>query len=441
MHNTSITISAGLAVVAMSAAAFGQSFTIVAQEGETVPNIGDITRLDGVYVNNFGQWLVEADTSNSDTDADSVVLGNLGLFQREGQPIDGGTTFLLDGFDDFDLDNAGNLAQNLFIDGTLNGNDDDSGIYYNGMLLIQEDSGIAAAGIPTGSATAAGFFGVKTNDSGSILGRISLDEPGGSSILSSLITFDSNGSNAQVLAIEGDTLPGLGGELLNDIESSPDEWDYNNSGQALFGIDIDSDTSTDGAIYLTGVGLLAREGSASPVAGLNYDGLGSSELALGDGGDYVFNAGIDTGSNVDDSIVVYNGNVIAREGDLAPGFTDRFYDSLTISTFDIDASGNVLWSVGLSGDTDTDEVIYLNDQVLIQEGVSVIDGLLVTGISQSEQTLQLSDDGSWAIVELVVEDKDGNSADAAVLILIPEPATVGLLAMAAPLFLRRRRRA
>ena len=60
----------------------------------------------------------------------------------------------------------------------------------------------------------------------------------------------------------------------------------------------------------------------------------------------------------------------------------------------VDDSGNVLWLGMLTGvPTANDRALYLNDTVLVQEGVTTIDGLPVETLRNFLDTLVMSDNG------------------------------------------------
>ena len=82
--------TAWIASVALaSGATGGTSFTItpLVLEGDSVPGVGLVTRIDNIAVNDNGEWIVEADTDNADTDADTVLLENGSLYLREGDAL------------------------------------------------------------------------------------------------------------------------------------------------------------------------------------------------------------------------------------------------------------------------------------------------------------------------------------------------------------------
>ena len=64
------------------------TFSIIVQEGDEVPGVGDVTRIDNLAVNDLGEWLVEADTDFTNTDQDQVLIRNGMLYLREDQDLD-----------------------------------------------------------------------------------------------------------------------------------------------------------------------------------------------------------------------------------------------------------------------------------------------------------------------------------------------------------------
>ena len=114
-------------------------------EGDSVDGVGLITSINNIAVNNTGHWLVEADTDHPDTDADSVLIENGVLYLREGDPVSAPEGATLDSFDSVTLNDLGDAGFNFFLDGT---DDifDDSGVYWNTVLVYQESE--EAPGLP-----------------------------------------------------------------------------------------------------------------------------------------------------------------------------------------------------------------------------------------------------------------------------------------------------
>jgi hypothetical protein len=109
----------------------------------------------------------------------------------------------------------------------------------------------------------------------------------------------------------------------------------------------------------------------------------------------------------------------------------------TSSNVAIDDANNVLW-FGDWNDPDTtrDTGLFLNGELLVQEGVTMINGMLLTSINQIQDNLAISPNGQYIIFKGILD----GSIDAAIIIQVPEPtgavALTGVLGVTA---LRRRR--
>ena len=430
---------AALALACCATLAHGQSFTIVAQEGQPAgtSGVGSVSSVGNVFVNNAGTTFVEVDTDNADTDADSVLLRNGVLLQREGQSLPAPSGAALGSFGAISADSAGNYAQNLSLDGTA-GSNDDSGLYYNGNLVVQEGAPTGLPGIADG--TFRGFFGAKLADTATPqIAFNATAEPAGTTGVSSVIgvyTLGAGGAitNARTVALEGESLPGLNGNVQL-LETSANEYAFNSAGNVLFAGDTDAATSEDGFIYLSGTGVLAQEGAASPVAGRNYGSLTSPEVDLNDAGDTVFVANLAGGTTSTNDAIILNGSVFVQEGDAVFGLSDLVFDNLASAQVALDDEGNLLFVGEFNADSATDRGLFLNDTLLLREG-DTIDGQVVSTINTFADTLSFSENGDFALLDVTFE----GGIETALLVAIPEPATLGLLA-AAPLALLRRRRA
>ena len=64
-------------------------------EGDVVAGVGTVTSISNLVVNDNGDWIVEADTNNPNTNADVVFIKNGAVLLREGDPLlpFGSTTF------------------------------------------------------------------------------------------------------------------------------------------------------------------------------------------------------------------------------------------------------------------------------------------------------------------------------------------------------------
>jgi hypothetical protein len=429
------------------------SISPIVLEGDTVAGVGNISSGFGASevhtVNNSGEWLVESDTTNVDTDQDGVVLRGVGagagaLYLREGQAVTSPAGAMINTFDSSVINNnVGNVSFNLFLEGT-GATTNDSGIYFNTDLIIQESDIATAAGFGANTPYI-GFFDTKINDNNNIMVLASIDDPNVASTVDRAIIVVNPLSFTQTRIIgEGDEL--IAGRFVTDFDTDNHDTAFIKNGDIVFNVDLDGDTANDGALARwtgSGFDILAREGDPSPVGGRNY---GSSEFTAVDmnrKGEWVTRADLD-GGTTDDTIIVRNGlEVIAQEGmslaSIGGVFTFTAFGSGPVL---IDDNGDVLW-FGDWNDADTtrDTGLFLNDKLIVQEGVTQVNGMTVTAVSGVTEGISMSDSGQWIIFEgAVFDDVNGLTLEGAFLIEVPEPSTLSMLACGMLLCFRRRHR-
>jgi len=398
--------------------------TTLVLEGEAVTGVGHVTRIDNLAVNDSGNWLVEADTDNADTDADGVVLENGALYLREGQslPLPLGST--LRAFDSVYLDAFGDALHNFFLDGTT-GISDDTGIYFNTTLMIQE-SEISLAPELTAGTPYKGFVEVKPNAGAQALVMASVDDAAISSTTDrALIILSHDGSGGLVsesaIAKEGDVLPGQTASLT-DFESGPHNFAFNDAAYAMFVADLGGDTDFNNAIYIWDGGannLIAQKGLAATVSPTReWDSLASTKVDLGfaqkkiEGTSipYVYTGSL-TGDASTNSIIVKNTShgerKLIQEGDVvsgAGGFALTGFGSGPVWLGD---NGNVLfYGEWADPDTSKDTGLFLNGQLIVQEGVTTIGGFTVNALRGMQDGYALSDSGRYIVFE--AELSNGN---------------------------------
>lgn len=373
-------------------------------EGDLVAGVGVTTRIDALAINDAGDWLLEVDTDNASTDNDGAMLRNGALDLTEGQALAMPVGSMLDSFDAINLNNNGDSGWNFFLDGT-SGSSDDSGVYFNTTMLIQEGDATTAAGLTVGTPYI-GFFDARINDSSEILVMASIDDPAiDSTVDRALIVVDTLGGGTQTLiAAEGDILPGQT-EAVADFETGPHNYDFNASGQVMFIADLAGDTAVDHAVYLDST-LLAQEGGASPVAGRNWSTLSSAEVDVNDLGDYVISGSLD-GDSASNLLIERSGAKLVQEGDM---IVDNAFDNWALTSFgsgpvEIGNNGNVLWFGDWDNpDTSIDSGLFLNDQLIVQEGLSTIGGVPIDTLRNVQDGYALSDDGQWVMFRGVLDD-------------------------------------
>ena len=394
-----------LALCAGAAGLYAQSITPLVQEGDTVPGVGVVTGIQNVAINSSGQWTVEVDTDNADTDADEVMLRDGLVYLVEGQalPLPLGAT--LDGFDALNRSELGFSAWNLRLDGTPGGIADDTGVYVDTVLVVQE-GGISTAPEFSAGTPYTGFFDVKINEANQLLVVGEVDDPALSSTIDrALVRMDLDASGAllseTVVVKEGDVLPGQT-ESVEDVETGPHAFAFNNLGQALYVVDLEGDASVDGAVYQDGT-LLAQEGAASPAAGRNWATLARAEVDLNDAGDTVLSAQLD-GDAATSAVLVKNGAVFLQEGDVPSGVAPDAITGFGTGPVLLTERGNVLWFATLTGAPSTAESLWLDQRLLVRTGVTQVNGVTITDLSNLQDGYTISPNGRHVVFEATLSD-------------------------------------
>lgn len=399
------------------------TITPIVIEGEDVPGVGPITSgfgaCENMAVNNSGTWLVESDTTNPNTAIDGVVLRGTGpnfgiLYFQQGQSLTAPAGASISSFDSIMINNAGNSSFNLFLSGTGSTNND-SGVYFNDTLLIQESNIATAAGFSPNTPYI-GWFETRINNLDQILMVASVDDPAiASSVDRALVRIDNpSGAFTQtVIAKEGDQM--FPGRFVTDFSTGPHNNDMNDSGHIMFLVDVDGLTTDDSAVMVyDGVDFVtkAREGDPCPaVPGRTWGSLLDKPIDMNNQGDWVIRAQLDASSTTDDVLIIKNGTtVIAREGSSLPAIGGVFtFTAFGTGAVGIDDSGNVFW-FGDWNDPDLtrDTGIFMNDQLIVQEGVTPVGGNFIKSISAVEDNFHISNNGRWLIFEGTLnDDRDG----------------------------------
>lgn len=419
--STRLAAAAGLAL-AMSAAVAGPiTVTPIVVEGDIYngfPITSGFAASENHAVNNLGVWLVESDTTNSDTNIDGLVVRGEGaagprtVFLTEGQSLTLPAGSMLDSFDSVSINILGNGSFNVFLDGTSGGSDD-SGVYFNDQLVIQEGTfSISTSFSP--STPYIGWFETRINDQDQIMMMASIDDSAIASTVDRAIVVvgDPSGTFTEtVIAKEGDEL--ITGRLVADFSTGPHAMAFRNNSRVLAIADLDGDTATDGAIiHYDGSTLhvLAQEGSPSAVAGRNWGTLIGVPLDVNNTGDWVMRGDLD-GAATDDSVIVRNGtDVIAQEGSPVPAAVGAFnFTNFGTGAVAINDNGDVIYFATWNDpDTTRNQGIFVNDELIVQKGVTIVDGQTLSTMSAVESNFSASPNGRYIVFEGTLTDaRDG----------------------------------
>lgn len=441
-------ILAAVAIGFASSGALAEPITTLIRGGEVIPGVGEVLAVNNLAVNNSGEWLVEVEPPPVPPKflAMPALIKNGAVFLKFGDPVSGPPGATLRSFENFNLNSAADVGMNVQRD-----NAGATAVYFN-TTLVRQQSDISIAPEFSPNTVYLGMGAAKLNDL-NVMGMLAVvNDPGipGSSEWA-LVRAQLSGSgqvlSENVVVKEGDILPGHDQPFLEPNEAG-NQWAINNSGSVMFVMRGAGDPATDGAVYRDAT-LLAREGSPSPIPGRNWLTLSGgdsngSRVDLNNSGDYVY-TGTLNGNTFTDSVIIKNGTKFVQEGDTLPaiGGVFAFENFGTSGSTYIDDNGNVLWFGNWSDpDTTKDQGLFLNDQLIVQEGVTMIEGHLLQSFTPFglNNSFRMSDDGQWIIFKGKLV---GDTAESAFLLdvsAIPEPSSLSLTGLSALGLLRRRLR-
>jgi len=144
--------------------------------------------------------------------------------------------------------------------------------------------------------------------------------------------------------------------------------------------------------------ILAQVGQPSPVNGLVWKYLDRiPRTSINDFGDYVFTGSTQHPTDPDPDAALYviikNGDVFAKEGDLVGSFTEPMGKG-SLNPVLITNSGDVYWY--WQNEAGTESALMRNDQAILQENVTQVVGNLVVDIP-TQDNFRVSHDGRFWI--------------------------------------------
>jgi hypothetical protein len=369
-----------------SGLAWGQTVRSLIKRNDAVPGIGLVTSIDAVAVNNAGSWIVECDTDHPNINADRVLIRDGLVLLREDDPVPPAPA-TISSFDSVHLNNNGDSGWNFFLRNT-GSTSNDSGVYFNTSLIIQEGMISAAPQFSPGTPYI-GFFEVRMNDLNRLFIVASVDDPAiPTSVDRALVWVDydpGTGSfTERVLAKEGDILPGVSDAVV-DFGTTGENFAITNDGRAIYAASLTGSTTTNGAIYRD-LTLIVRKGDVSPIDGRIYTDIGpSTKLDMNESGSYVFKAAL-SGDTDTNSVLIRNGARFIQKGDPVPGVPGEVITSFGTGPVRLTDAGDVVWYAQWTGDTATNQGLFLNDRLLVRKGVTQIDGQTLTTVAGTTAT-------------------------------------------------------
>ncbi|MFT7669473.1 MAG: hypothetical protein ACI8X5_002175 [Planctomycetota bacterium] len=365
-------------------------------EGDIVPGVGAVTNVLKLETNDAGDWLVLAGTDHSDPEQDVVVLRNGAVYLREGQTFSSPAGATIVTFDSMPLNSNGNTSHNFNFNELTQPLS--FGVYWNSQPLLGTGDLVGAPGFSPGTPYVA-FFETLINASETILISASVDDPAIHSAADGVLILaktDGAGNliSETVVAKTGD-LAGSSGIPISYFGAPVSSFGFNDAGEVLYVAQLLSCSGGQHAgINLDGA-LIAEEGAPSPVAGRNWEFYGTPEVGLNNHGDWVISGCLSGDASTND-IIVSNSGVVVQKGDTLSGMNGMPFTDLGIGPVDIADNGNIL-CYGAWGDpaTGLEKGLWINQTLIVQAGVTMIDGQVLQTIYGYEGGYQLDPSGRY----------------------------------------------
>ena len=415
----SLTLAAVAPVIATVAAAQGVSPLVM--EGDNVPGVGNVTTIDKLWINASGDHLVKVTTDNPSAGADEAILKNGVLYLFENQAVTSPAGASLNEFDAMCINSNGDSAYNVTLSGT-GSTATDAGVYWNDKLVLQKGD-FSTANVFSLQTPYIAFDEVRCNDNNQILLIGAVDDgavTGTSEAVIMRLDLDANGNllSDNPIRIAGDP-SGTSLSPATLFGTNPIRYDFNNAGQALYQVYMATGSgANDVAVMLDNV-VIAEEAAPSPIAGRNWNALSAPGMGLNNNGDWVLKGFLD-GSNADNGIIIKNDVKVVQKGDVLAATGGFLLQNFGQAGVEIADSGDVLW-YGDWDDTNTnqDTGLFLNLDLLVQEGVTTVGTATVKKLNSGAQGFHIADSGNFVIFEAELD----NGLEGAFLIGTGEPGS------------------
>lgn len=405
MHSTiRNTAAAALALTALAAAQTPQPIVAV---GDTLPGAGNVTGIELVRVAGLGQSLVVVTTDHPVHSKVALRDGSVWARVGDPSPFAAQSTAVIADFGNFGFDLFGGLLWNLSTFDPVGSPAELDGLIYekNSGIVTGSAAYAGSSGFPAGAVLAT-FEDAHTAEFAQTILRGTIENAAPPldprSFLASAEQYGSIGNCCLLyaLVVEGDPAAGTS-QLVEGIRRARWTTAQSTDGSVvLWSADLDGPTSSDGAVYRMQGGvntLLAREGTPAPVAGRLWGPLESVSVDANSQGDWTLRARLDASDLGSDEVVLLNGQVFAREGDVHPAIAPAAIASLGAGRVQVMRTHQVVWYAAWNGPGGPAEALLLDDESMVRTGVTTAGGVPIVDLASDVEAFDVSEDGQFVI--------------------------------------------
>ncbi len=360
-------------------------------EGDTVPGVGAVSRVDRLAVNRDGSWMVEADTDNADTFSDTVIIREGGLFVREDDGLALPVGARIDTFGFATLTDVGDVAWSL----SLAGSSATQGLFLGTGLVLRNSALYDADGFfsPTTALHAVRLSTMSANRT--LLAALVVrdpDIPGLDDSALVLLSLDALGAivSTQVVAVDGTKSPGAAAPM-SDTSAPAHSIAVNAAGRTLAAIELEAPADSNIAVLLDGSAVI-QEGDASPIPGHNWGPHDpNTRVALHACGSWIVSAFVTDGATTT-PVLVLDGAVFKQAGDdvSTPGGVfqiTRFGTSSVAAPVYLTDGGAPVWFGEWSDpDLSRNTGLFVGERLIVQKGVTEVGGEPIVLLRAADNT-------------------------------------------------------
>ncbi|HVS19938.1 MAG TPA: hypothetical protein VMT18_15135 [Planctomycetota bacterium] len=210
-------------------------------------------------------------------------------------------------------------------------------------------------------------------------------------------------------ALSGEPAP-LVGRAIESLRTQPWSAAATMAGVSpvLWSCDLEGSTFDDGCVFRSDFAsdvLVARESSPSPVPGRVWGPLEDVSVdASTTGAHWTLRAHLDAGDPATDGVILLDGAVFAREGDVIAASAPAPIANLGGGRAIVTNAGSVFWYAAWNGPAGSVEAILLDDQPLLVTGSSVLGGATVADIDGGLEGFDATRTGSHVVARVTLDD-------------------------------------
>ena len=415
-----------LATIAGHAAAQAFQSEIVIIRGDNIGTLTDpaeVAIMNQVRINNTGSWILRCNVNTLFSNNQNAIIRDGDLVEIVGTPAPGIPGSDYNTFSSIGLNNNGDRT--LFASLTDLPNSQNRAYWFNSEPFIQYGD-ISSSPLLTPGTPYIGLFNAhEVTDSGQIFIISTVNDANIPTTVDRTLTrWDrvSAGNYTETVLIFESAEVGATGRFVADLETNSNQLDANNNGDVIYVARVDGDTASNRFLMVNNTPIIQQTDPLPATPGRNVRLL-TGAVSINDSGDWAARLTLD-GDPADDVLIVKNGTqIIAREGDDAPGAGGFNFTGFGSGPVHIGNNGAVLYA-GVWNAPSQNTGVFVNDNLVLRQGdIFEVSSVIyeVTTIRSVTDGYHLSDNGEWAAIRVVLSDGFNTNLDAIVRINIDLP--------------------